>query len=259
MTDVTRLTIERTNVETALEAVRKRVRLAQDRDRKRRRRETCATACGSLNQREQCMVLRTLSLVDWACADAVVLLDKLRIPPRWQARPVASRVALVEAIFLTCDLELAATWTDIAMPENLAAMTELWVLFSEWKTALWVAEMNTEKGTAPSSSLVHQRFVHTLHEAPSVVQEQVWIARTRFAKRCWAYRWRRRWDTAIGTLKVGDVDPPHVLRSKAGPDSSTEETTRHPRVFVASEGVPDPPSLSPLLAPFWVATDGVAE
>ena len=215
MSHASTLAQQRAEVEAALAALRRPLQQAQDRAKKRRRRHTESTDTWKGSLRDVMLILRALWLVHWAFGDAVLILNHVNHPPSWHTLTDQARLTVVEDLFLSRDLELVESWVDVGVAANQPAMTELWVSLAEWRTAQWVAQVNTEQGLTPSSMRVHTKFVECLRSAPSPVWQRAPIARSKNAKLLWAVRWRRKWGASVGTLQVGDVDSPRVLLEKA--------------------------------------------
>ena len=214
MDDVAALRARREELGAELRLVHRSLRHLQDQDRKRRRLTREATV-PTVNPRDTRLILCTLWMVDFVFADALTLLEHVRGPPAWGSLDAAGRGRLVEDLFLAADIHEVEAWVDATREENLPRMVELWVIHAEWRTAQWVARVNNERGVAPSSMLVYDRYSQHLRSTPEAVQHRCPRDRTTNAKRLWAVRWRQRWGAAMGTLKMGDVDPPDVLLEKA--------------------------------------------
>ena len=214
MDDVAGLRARRAELHAELRSLRRPLRNLQEQERKRRRL-TREAAAATLSPRDRQLILCTFWMVDFVVADALTLLEQVRGPPAWGSLEAPGRGTLVEDLFLATDIHEVEAWVDATREENLPRMVELWVIHAEWRTAQWVARVNNERGVAPSSMLVYDRNSQHLRSTPEAVQHRCPRHRTANAKRLWAVRWRQRWGAAMGTLNMGDVDPPDVLLEKA--------------------------------------------
>ena len=214
MDAVAALQARREEASADLRQVRRALRRQQDRDRKRRRVTIPATAA-TMTPRDTTLILSALWIVDFVFTDSLTLLEHVRGPPAWGSLDTAGRGRLVENLFLDAGIHEVEAMVDATRMDNLLRLEELWVIHAEWQTARWVGDVNRERGVAPSSMLVYDRYSQLLLSTPEGVQHRCLRCRTTNAKRLWAVRWRRRWGAAMGKLAIGDLDPPDVLEAKA--------------------------------------------
>jgi hypothetical protein len=188
----------------------------------KRARETTSI---TLQPRDTLLLLSAFFVANFQFADAWRLLEASRFPPACTCLPQTERYRLLEQAFQDTDQGTFLAVVDIRSREHVPRLYNLWLLLAEKKAADWVLDANWNRGVAPSSRQLLQKFKDFREDSPPEVLARCPQHATVNARTLWARRWRRRWHAVIGTLKIGDVDPPDVLRTKAGSSSGKDVST----------------------------------
>ena len=215
MSRLAELLEQRALLQREVRAVQRPLTRLQATSRKREQRRPLQTTRWPGSHREVQYSLCALEIADWTFQDALTLLDHVRSPPRWGVLDRASQERVIEDLSLKYDAAAVATWMDHGTAANQPRLKELWVIHSEWRTGAWAQAVNAEKGVAPSSLKICEKYRAFLANAPASLGLLNVPCDSLNAKRCWAAKWRRRWGARLGVLPVLDVDPVDVLQEKA--------------------------------------------
>jgi hypothetical protein len=117
---------------------------------------------------------------------------------------------LVEGWYLSCSIDRLVA---IQSPDNpgdvrISRLARKWL--SERGTAHWVRDQNFGPGVAPSSSAIIDKFSELA--GPDAAGTLPSVART---GRRFCQNLRKAWHIRLGTLRVRDDMPEHVIRNKA--------------------------------------------
>ena len=206
---------QRALLDREVQAVRGPLARLQATSRKQAQRRPMRTTRWRGSHREIQYILSALEIANWTFTDALTLLEHVRSPPRWGDLDGNAQVSVMEDLSLHYDASTVATWMDHGIVANRARLTELWVLHAEWRAGVWAQAVNIEKGVAPSSQKICEKYRTFLADAPAALGLLNKACDSLNAKRCWAVKWRRRWGARLGVLPVSDVDPVDVLQAKA--------------------------------------------
>lgn len=181
----------------------------------RRERQKLASASRVAARAWQLPVgVRHASLVAYVLAGyrsepAVVYLQAIGRERHWPAKADGEVAALIEDLFLECEVERLAALTDAEVPEDAAAYAIASKYVKEWQAVEWVRSMNAEKGVAPSTASLLTR----VKKGPPRLRGHTssWSG----SARSWACRWRRRWQGFYKKLRVREDVSLDETRSKA--------------------------------------------
>lgn len=215
MSTLAELLQQRARLDRELQAVQQPLARLQATSRKQRQRRPLQTTRWRGSLREVQYILCAIDIAHWIFADALTLLEHVVFPPRWGDLDRNAQVIVMEDLSLLHDAATVATWMDHDTPANRPRLKELWVLHSEWRAGAWAQTVNNEKGVAPSSLKVCEKYRAFLANAPAALGLLSVPCDSQNAKRCWAVKWRRRWGARLGVLPLSDVDPVDVLQEKA--------------------------------------------
>ena len=135
---------------------------------------------------------------------------------RWPSKREEDLEREVEDMFLECDLEELLAWCNISAPPDPKAMEVAMRVAEEWRLAEWVRLLNEQRGVAPSTAMVLERFEQRRSQLPEGVRPGPRGVAVEDKVRAWALRWRRRWGGRHGSIQAREDIPLEEMRAKAG-------------------------------------------
>ena len=128
----------------------------------------------------------------------------------------ATLLSDLEEFFLSCDVDVLATWTDPESSPLLSSSLKTAAAFvKKQQLANWVREQNMSRGVSVQTARLVTHFNESLKQPgiSGLVPEVADV--DNFNGRQWARRWRRRFGSRYGCLRVEELIGLEEKREKA--------------------------------------------
>ena len=166
---VEQLQARRRDLQRETARVRRMLKNAREEQRREEQRSAQLSA-ETATAAQRRLIVSAFWVANFDTTLCLMLLDRVRATPPWADLSVADREAIVNDLFLQAGEEDVQAWMQGDDDETKARMQELWVLWAECRTALWVSRVNATRGVAPSSQAVYSVFLEWRLQAPPEYQ-----------------------------------------------------------------------------------------
>ena len=120
----------------------------------------------------------------------------------------------VEDLYLEVDMDELMALSDRETSTDAKAMKEASRVYEEWRLAMWVERLNLQRGLAPPTALVLERYEANRSQAPEAARPPYRGVPAEAAARMWARRWRLWWGGRHGSIPARDEVPLEEKRHK---------------------------------------------
>ena len=174
-------------------------------------------------------VLAVYIVSDSSCEAAVAYLKKLGRQRRWGVKKDSELEVMVLHAVLAADFNILATFADPDAAQETIVMRAAIEFTTQWRLVAWCKEQN-QKGIAPRTSLMLDRWEHLRTGAPVHVRPKRWGVSAAASARMRIFRLRRSFHGRVGKFRIRERLPVDVMQFKVGHTSSlVRQLSRLPR------------------------------
>ena len=134
---------------------------------------------------------------------------------RWPDKSEDELVAMIEALVLQADEGELGSLIDSDHPSDEAAMRAALTYIQQWRVVVWARGLNANKGVAPSTSSILERFELGRVGFAESVRPRALGTVAECRARAWARKFRRRWGGSHRRIRIREVVPLGEMREKA--------------------------------------------
>ena len=170
------------------------------------------------------------ALAGYVAEPAVNFLRSSGRQRHWPDKSDEELEVMVENAFMQVDVEELARLADREDPSEPAAMKKAVSLVEQWRAAVWVRNLNSEQGVAPSTRSVLLRLEEQRESLPEGARPASIGTSEQAKARMWCRRFRVRWGGRHARIRLREDVSLTELREKEGTPGGTPlfgETQTH--------------------------------
>ena len=122
-------------------------------------------------------------------------------------------------MYLEVDLHDLVALCDTTNPSHQGSMRSALRFWEEWCLAQWVKETNAQKGVAPPTAALLDRWEARRRNYPEGVRPIARGVPDEVRSRMWAMRFRQQWGIRHGAIRAREPLTAHEMLEKARPPS----------------------------------------